>query len=98
MTGPVRTEATATAALTIVNELGLHARAATMLVRLAAGYASELYVSKDGNEVNGKSIMSVLLLTATRGSRIEIRAVGEDADALVAAVSRLVADKFGEPA
>ena len=88
----------ATATLTVVNELGLHARAATMLVRLAAGYASELYVSKDGNEVNGKSIMSVLLLTATRGSRIEIRAVGEDADALVAAVSRLVADKFGEPA
>ena len=88
----------AAATLIVVNELGLHARAATMLVRLAAGYASELYVSKDGNEVNGKSIMSVSLLTATKGSRIEIRAVGEDAVELIAAVSRLVADKFGEPA
>jgi len=89
---------TAAAALTVVNELGLHARAATVLVRLAAGFESELYLGKDGHEVSGKSIMSVLLLTATKGSRIEIRAVGDDAEALVAAVSRLFADKFGESA
>jgi len=88
----------AAATLTIVNELGLHARAATMLVRLAAEYASALYVAKGGREVNGKSIMSVLLLTATKGSRIDVRAVGDDSEALIAAISRLVADKFGEPA
>jgi phosphocarrier protein HPr len=89
---------TAAAALTVVNELGLHARAATVLAQLAAGYASELYLSKDGREVNGRSIMSVLLLTATKGSVVEIRAVGDDAENLIAAVSRLFADKFGEPA
>jgi phosphocarrier protein len=90
--------ASAAATLTIVNELGLHARAATMLARLAAGYASELYLAKDGREVNGKSIMSVLLLTATKGSRVDVRAVGEDSEALIAAVARLVEAKFGEPA
>ena len=84
--------------LVIVNELGLHARAATVLARLAAGYASELYLAKDGREVNGKSIMSVLLLTATKGSRIDVRAAGHDSEALIAAVARLVEDKFGEKA
>ena len=88
----------ATATLTIVNELGLHARAATMLVQLAARFESELYISKDGREVNGKSIMGVLLLTATKGSRIGIKAVGGDCEQLVEAVARLVADKFGEGA
>jgi len=89
---------TATATLTIVNELGLHARAATMLVQLAARFSSDLTICKDGREVNGKSIMGVLLLTATKGSRIQIRAQGADCEELVAAIARLVADKFGERA
>jgi phosphocarrier protein len=89
---------TATATLTIVNELGLHARAATMLVQLAAKYQSELYISKDGREVNGKSIMGVLLLTATKGSEIGVRAVGKDCAKLIEAVTRLVGDGFGERA
>jgi phosphocarrier protein HPr len=89
---------TATATLTIVNDLGLHARAATMLVQLAAKYESELHISKDGREVNGKSIMGVLLLTATKGAKIGIRAVGGDCDQLIEAVKKLVADKFGERA
>jgi phosphocarrier protein len=89
---------TATATLTVVNDLGLHARAATVLVLLAAGYASELYLSKDGREVSGKSIMSVLMLTATKGSTVEVRAVGADAEALLADVTRLFAERFGEPA
>ena len=87
-----------TAILTIVNELGLHARAATMLVQLAARFASELTLAKDGREVNGKSIMGVLLLTATKGSQIEVRARGADCEELVAALARLVADRFGERA
>lgn len=89
---------TATATLTIVNELGLHARAATMLVQLASRFHADLFLSKDGREVNGKSIMGVLLLTATKGSQIGVRAVGRDAAKLVEAVARLVADGFGERA
>jgi len=86
----------ARATLEIVNELGLHARAATALVQLASRFESELYLSKDGREVNGKSIMGVLLLTATQGSRIEVRAEGPDAEDLVRAISDLVAGGFGE--
>ncbi len=80
----------------IVNELGLHARAATQIVQLAAGYDSELFLSKDGREVNGKSIMGVLMLTAARGSRLGLRAVGPDAAELLEAVEDLVANRFGE--
>ena len=87
----------ATATIRIVNELGLHARAATMLVQLAGEYESELVLVKDGREVNGKSIMGVLMLTATLGSEVEVRAEGPDAKQLVAAVAALAADRFGEP-
>ncbi|MFO8070957.1 MAG: HPr family phosphocarrier protein [Polyangia bacterium] len=80
----------------IVNELGLHARAATQLVQLAAGYDSELFVSKGGREVNGKSIMGVLMLTAARGSRLGLRAVGPDAVELLRAIEELIANRFGE--
>jgi phosphocarrier protein len=65
----------------IVNRLGLHARAAAQLVRLANRYASEIRVQKDGVEVNGKSIMGVLMLAAPKDSRIAVRATGEDAEA-----------------
>ncbi len=82
--------------LTIVNERGLHARAATLLVQTAGRFESELFISKDGREINGKSIMGVLLLTATRGTQIEVAAHGDDADQLIAALESLVADKFGE--
>ena len=81
----------------IVNELGLHARAAAMLVKLASRYEAELCLSRGGREVNGKSIMGVLLLTATRGSRVVARATGPDAGELLEALRRLVADRFGEP-
>jgi phosphocarrier protein len=81
---------------TIRNELGLHARAATKLVEVACRYEADLYLSKDGREVNGKSIMGVLLLTATRGSVIEIRGVGADAEELVQAIAALIEGKFGE--
>ena len=86
----------AKATVEIVNELGLHARAATMLVQLASTFQSDLSISKDGEEVDGKSIMGVLLLAATRDSVIDIRATGSDCAELIKAVTEMVADGFGE--
>jgi phosphocarrier protein HPr len=80
----------------IVNRLGLHARAASQLVRLANGFASEIRLSKDGVEVNGKSIMGVLMLAAPKESKILICATGPDAEEAVAAIGELIARKFGE--
>ena len=83
-------------AVVIQNELGLHARAATKLVQLAGKFPCELVISKDGNEVNGKSIMGVLMLVASKGTTIVLRAKGDRAAEAVAAISALVDDKFGE--
>jgi phosphocarrier protein len=83
-------------AVVIQNELGLHARAATKLVQLASKYPCELTIAKDGNEVNGKSIMGVLMLVATKGTTILLRARGDRAAEAVAAIAALVDDKFGE--
>ncbi|HEX2710112.1 MAG TPA: HPr family phosphocarrier protein [Candidatus Deferrimicrobium sp.] len=80
----------------ILNRLGLHARAAAQLVRLANGFASEIHVVKDGMEVNGKSIMGVLMLAAPKDTKILIRAIGPDAEEAVAAIGELIARKFGE--
>ena len=80
----------------ILNRLGLHARAAAKLVRLANGFASEIRVAKDGVEVNGKSIMGVLMLAAPKGARILIRAIGPDGEEAVTAIGELIAGKFGE--
>jgi phosphocarrier protein HPr len=85
------------ATLTIVNDLGLHARAATVFVRVAAKYESELFVEKGGREVNGKSIMGLLTLIAARGTKIHLRSEGPDGEQQIAALSQLIADKFGEP-
>lgn len=87
---------TATTTVTIVNELGLHARAATVLVQLASRFSSELYINKSGREINGKSIMGVLLLTAAKGTELQIKATGPDAVELIAAIEELVQNKFGE--
>jgi phosphocarrier protein len=80
----------------ILNRLGLHARAAAKLVRLANGFASEIRVAKDGMEVNGKSIMGVLMLAAPKDAKVLIRAIGQDAEEAVAAIGELIAGKFGE--
>ena len=80
----------------IVNELGLHARAATKLVQLAAKFPCELTLIKDGHEVNGKSIMGVLMLVASKGTSVTIRTKGERAAEAVAAIAKLIEDKFGE--
>ena len=80
----------------IVNRLGLHARAAAQLVRLANGFASEIHVGKEGMEVNGKSIMGVLMLAAPKDAKILVRAVGPDAEEALTAIGELIAAKFGE--
>ncbi len=80
----------------ILNRLGLHARAAAQLVRLANGFASEIRLAKDGMEVNGKSIMGVLMLAAPKDTKILVRANGADAEEAVAAIGELIAGKFGE--
>ena len=81
---------------TIVNELGMHARAATKFVQLAGKFAADVFIEKDGQEVNGKSIMGVLMLVASRGSKITIRTRGREAVAAGRALAQLVADRFGE--
>jgi phosphocarrier protein HPr len=80
----------------IINELGLHARAATKLVQLASQFESEVTVAKDGQSANAKSVMGVLLLCGSRGSSVTVRARGPDAQAAVDAIGRLIAERFGE--
>jgi phosphocarrier protein len=81
---------------TVVNPLGLHARPAAQLVKLASSFASEIELVKDGMPVNGKSIMGVMMLAAESGSAITVRAQGNDESEAVAALSELIASGFGE--
>mgnify|MGYP000443929054 CR=1 FL=1 len=84
------------ATLKIINKAGLHARASTRLVQSANKYRCEVTVSKDGQDVNGKSIMGVLLLVAAKGSTITITCDGEDAQPCLESLSQLVQTGFGE--
>lgn len=81
---------------TIKNRLGLHARAAAQLVQTATAFRSEITVAKEGTEVNGKSIMGILMLAAPQGSRITVTAVGEDEETALETLARLIDDGFGE--
>ncbi len=81
---------------TIVNSLGLHARPAAQMVRMASGFAAEIELAKDGMAVNGKSIMGVMMLAAECGSTLTIRATGPDEAAAVDALAGLIAGGFGE--
>src|SRR5437763_3220087 len=80
----------------IVNKLGLHARPAAEIVKTAARFKSNITIIRDDLEVNGKSIMGVMMLAAEFGSTILIRAEGDDAEAALDALEALVAAKFGE--
>ena len=82
--------------VTIVNKLGLHARAAAKLTHLASNYQSDIWVSRSGRRVNAKSIMGVMMLAAGQGTSVQLEAQGADADQAIAALSKLIADKFGE--
>lgn len=84
------------ATATICNQLGLHARAAASFVRLSTTFDSDIYVSSQGIEVDGKSIMGVMMLAARMGAQIRIRAEGRDSETAVAKLAELVANRFGE--
>jgi phosphocarrier protein HPr len=87
----------ATGRFKIVNQLGLHARAATKLVQLASKFPCEVEVAREDQAANGKSVMGVLLLCGSKGTVIDVRARGEAADECVKAIGDLIANKFGEP-
>jgi phosphocarrier protein HPr len=80
----------------IVNKNGLHARPAAEIVKLASRYQAEITLVRDDLEVNGKSIMGVMMLAAEFGSSLLLRAAGPDAEQAVSALSDLIARKFGE--
>jgi phosphocarrier protein len=79
-----------------LNEKGLHARAATLLVQTANKFDADLTVEKDGQTVNGKSVMSILILAAVRGSTITVEARGPQSEQALDAVANLIARKFDE--
>ena len=80
----------------IVNRLGLHARAAAQLVQAANRFLSDVMIEKDGNEVNGKSIMGLLMLAAPQGSKVNVTVSGEDAEDAMKVIGTLINDGFGE--
>ncbi|MCK9172244.1 HPr family phosphocarrier protein [Desulfuromonas thiophila] len=80
----------------IINRLGLHARAAAQFVQLASQFKAEVFVQKDDFEVNGKSIMGILMLAAPKGTRIQVRTEGPQADEALAALETLIRERFGE--
>ena len=82
--------------LLIENKLGLHARAAAQIVKSASAYSSKIMLIKDGLEVDGKSIMGIMMLAAAKGSSVMLQANGADEEKAVAGLERLFKDKFGE--
>lgn len=82
--------------VTIVNKLGLHARAAAKLVTVASKFACDIELARDGQKVNGKSIMGVMMLAAARGTELLLITRGDNEDGAADALEQLIADKFGE--
>jgi phosphocarrier protein HPr len=82
--------------ITIINRLGLHARPAAMFVRIASRYRSEIWVEKEGEKINGKSIMGLMMLAAGQGSKLLISCEGPDADKALAELEDLIQKKFNE--
>jgi phosphocarrier protein HPr len=80
----------------VLNELGLHARAAALFVKIASQFRSEILIQKGNQEVNGKSIMGILMLAAARGSQITVSAIGKDAQKALKELGKLIQDRFGE--
>jgi phosphocarrier protein len=80
----------------IINRLGLHARPAAMFVRIASRYRSEVWVAKEGEEVNGKSIMGLMMLAAGQGSTLHVRCEGPDADEAMEELEELIKARFNE--
>jgi phosphocarrier protein HPr len=82
--------------ITIINRLGLHARPAAMFVRIASRYRAEVWVDKEGEQINGKSIMGLMMLAAGQGSKLIIRCEGADADKVMEELEELIQKKFNE--
>jgi phosphocarrier protein HPr len=82
--------------ITIINRLGLHARPAAMFVRIASRYRSEIWVEKEGERINGKSIMGLMMLAAGQGSKLIIRCEGPDADRAMQEIEELINQRFNE--
>jgi phosphocarrier protein HPr len=82
--------------ITVVNKLGLHARASAKLTQTAAKFPCGVHLSRNGKRVNAKSIMGVMMLAAGIGATVEIETDGPDEEAAMAALVKLIADKFGE--
>jgi phosphocarrier protein len=80
----------------IVNKLGLHARASAKLTQLAGSFESVIWLSRSGRRVNAKSIMGVMMLAAGIGTTVKVEAEGKDAEAALAAILKLIQDRFGE--
>jgi phosphocarrier protein len=80
----------------IVNRLGMHARAAAAFVKLASRFAADVEVEKDGERVNGKSIMGLMMLAAARGTTVTLHCDGSDAEAACDALEAVIRDRFGE--
>ena len=84
------------AEIEIINKLGLHARASAKLSQLAAQYPCEILLSRNGRQINAKSIMGVMMLAAGMGSKVTLETVGDQADEAMAALTALINDRFGE--
>ena len=82
--------------IVIINKLGLHARASAKFVSLASEFASEVTLKRNGQQINGKSIMGIMMLAAARGAEIEICTDGKDEKKAIEALTDLVNDRFGE--
>lgn len=82
--------------VTVVNRLGIHARPAALFVRTAAKFQSEIAIEKDGERINGKSIMGLMMLAAAKGSKVKFIATGDDAEAMLNEIEALFARKFDE--
>jgi phosphocarrier protein HPr len=82
--------------ITIINKLGLHARAASKLVNCASQFESEVFIGRNGNQVNAKSIMGVMMLAASKGVELELEVNGNDEQACQQAITDLINNRFGE--
>jgi phosphocarrier protein len=82
--------------ITIVNRLGMHARPAAMFVRIASRFKCEIWVEKDGEEINGKSIMGLMMLAAGQGSKLRVRCEGPDAPEALRELEELISGRFNE--
>jgi phosphocarrier protein HPr len=82
--------------VTIINKLGLHARASAKLTKLASSFSCDVFMSRNGRRINAKSIMGVMMLAAGMGTDVEIETVGDDEDKAIKALVTLINERFGE--